>query len=394
MATRSALRATTAIMVSAVVATTALVAPAAAAGTEPPVVVAGHHRTQEAMDATVEQGVPGVLGQVVDRRGTWNGTSGVGDIRTHRPRGADDTFRVGSITKTFVATVVLQLEAEGALDLDDTVEHWLPGVVRGNGHDGRKVTLRQLLNHTSGIAEMFGDPAARARITGKGFLKHRYDDFTPQEAIDAAMRQRPTFEPGTGWSYSNTNYVLAGLVIEKVTGHPYGTEVERRVLRPLGLRDTVVPGTDPRMPDPHGRAYSKLLVENPGPRLYDVTELNPSIAYSAGEMISTAGDLNRFYRALLRGELLPQRQQKELLTTVPVGDEAPGARYGLGLETVKLSCGVQVWGHGGGIHGSSSEAVTTRDGSHAASFNVNADWVGSGLPLVEAEFCPSDSAGR
>lgn len=347
----------------------------------------GHAGTKAAMEAQVAKGVPGMIGQVSEGRRVWRATVGVGNLDTGAPRGAGDAFRVGSITKTFVATVLLQLEAEGRLDLDDTVEEWLPGVVRGHGHDGSRVTLRQLLNHTSGIREVFEEKAFHAKVTGPGFLKHRYDTWTPRQLVRLAMKGKPTFEPGTSWSYSNTNYVLAGMVIEKATGKPYGKEVERRVLKPLGLRHTVVPGTDPRMPGPHGIAYSKLLVEKPGPEVYDATELNPSLAGPAGEMISTAGDLNRFYAAVLRGKLFPQRQLKEMLTTVPVGREAPDFRYGLGLMTQKLSCGVRLYGHGGGIHGSTSEAVSTRDGRHTAAFNSNADWTGDSEPVVEAEFC-------
>ncbi|POX38377.1 peptidase [Streptomyces sp. Ru73] len=347
----------------------------------------GHRGTRAAMDAQVAKGVPGVIGRVTEDGKVWKASSGVGNTGTGQPRGADDAFRVGSITKTFVATVLLQLEAEHRLSLDDTVEHWLPGVVRGHGHDGRRVTLRQLLNHTSGIRDVFEAEEFRDKVTGPGFLKHRYDTWTPRQLVRLAMKGAPAFEPGTSWSYSNTNYVLAGMVIEKATGKPYGKEVERRVLKPLGLRHTVVPGTDPRMPGPHGIAYSKLLAEKPGPEVYDATELNPSLASSAGEMISTAGDLNRFYRALLRGELFPHRQLKEMLTTVPAGEVGPGIRYGLGLMTQKLSCGVRLYGHGGGIHGSSSEAVSTRDGRHTAAFNLNADWTGDSVDMVEAEFC-------
>ncbi|MFC6061836.1 serine hydrolase domain-containing protein [Streptomyces ochraceiscleroticus] len=371
-------------LAAALAGTALLTAPAAtAAGPGPD----GHAGTKAAMEAQVAKGVPGMIGQVTEGRRVWRATAGVGNLDTGEPRGAGDAFRVGSITKTFVATVLLQLEAEGRLDLDDTVEEWLPGVVQGHGHDGSRITLRQLLNHTSGIREIFEEKEFRDKVTGPGFLKHRDDTWTPRQLVRLAMNGKPTFEPGTSWSYSNTNYLLAGMVIEKATGKPYATEVRRRVLNPLGLRHTVVPGTDHRIPGPHGIAYSKLLVEKPGTEVYDATELNPSLAGPAGEMISTAGDLNRFYAAVLRGKLFPQRQLKEMLTTVPVGAEAPGIRYGLGLMTQKLSCGVRLYGHGGGIHGSSSEAVSTRDGRHTAAFNSNADWTGDSEPVVEAEFC-------
>jgi D-alanyl-D-alanine carboxypeptidase len=175
------------------------------------------------------------------------------------------------------------------------------------------------------------------------------------------------------------------MVIEQVTGRPYGDEIRDRIIEPLHLNATSVPGTRVTMPRPGSRAYGKLAEEATGPT-YDVTELNPSLASSAGEMISDSADLGRFYRALLGGHLLPPRQLKEMKTTVRAGDH-PGARYGLGLIDRELSCGAHVWGHGGGIHGSTSEAVTTPDARHSLAFNFNGDWSGDSDAVIEAEFC-------
>ncbi|MGW0738243.1 serine hydrolase domain-containing protein [Streptomyces sp. NPDC002851] len=348
----------------------------------------GHQATQEAMDAAVKDGVPGVAGQARDEHGTWKGTSGIGNLESGAPRSAHDRFRVGSITKTFVATVLLQLQAEDRIDLDDTVETWLPGVVRGNGHDGSRITVRQLLNHTSGIYSYTDDPELQEEFFGKEFLENRYDTYRPEQLVEVAMAHKPVFAPGTGWSYSNTNYTLAGMIVERVTGHAYGEEIERRVIQPLGLHATSVPGTDPSVPRPSSRAYSKLsLKPEPDGKTYDVTELNPSAAGAAGEMISDAGDLNRFYSALLRGKLLPPEQLKEMKTAVPIGDDAPNASYGLGLMKSELPCGGTVWGHGGGIHGSSSMAVTSTDGDHSLAVNFNGDWAGGSEAIVEAEYC-------
>ncbi|MBQ0829230.1 serine hydrolase domain-containing protein [Streptomyces tagetis] len=372
---RAALVTATAALLSAALAVPAVAAPRP--GT-------GHDATRRALHATVADGVPGVTATARDAHGTWSATAGVGDLSTGRPRSADDHYRVGSIAKTFVATVVLQLEAEGRLSLDDTVDRWLPGLVRGNGHDGTRITLRQLLNHTSGIANYTADEEfGRRYFTADGFFAHRFDTMPPRQAVAIALRHRPDFAPGTSWNYSNTNYVLAGLVIEKATGRPYGEEVRRRVVQPLGLGSTSVPGTRADLPRPSSRAYSKLAETTSGPT-YDVTRINPSIAYAAGEMISGSDDLTRFYTALLRGRLLPPRQLAEMTTTVPMDDRT---EYGLGLMKTRLSCGVTVWGHGGGIHGSTSEAVTTRDGRHALAFNFNGDWSGDVEAVVEAEFC-------
>ncbi|NJQ03872.1 serine hydrolase domain-containing protein [Streptomyces zingiberis] len=380
-------RALTALVAAAVLAGGALSAPAALAADRGAVRAGdrGHPATQQALDAQVAAGLPGALGQAVDRHGVWNGSAGVADLRTERPRLPQDRFRVGSITKTFVATVLLQLEEEKKLDLDDNVETWLPGVVRGHGHDGRKITVRQLLNHTSGVFNYTQDPGFAEKVFGPGFPEHRYDSWTQEQLVAVAMEHAPDFAPGTDWNYSNTNYVLAGLVIERVTGERYGKEIERRILRPLGLRATSLPGTDPRMPGPHGRAYSTFGAD-PETEIHDVTEINPSVAGAAGEMVSTTGDLNRFYRALLRGQVLPRRQLTAMLTTVETGQEGT-ERYGLGIAPQTTSCGVTVWGHGGGIHGSSSLATVTRSGDHAAAFNVNGDWAGDSRILLEAEYC-------
>ncbi|MES5821078.1 serine hydrolase domain-containing protein [Streptomyces sp. RG80] len=345
-----------------------------------------HDATRQALQAAVKDGVPGVTATAKDKHGTWSATPGVGDLRTGQPRSAHDRYRVGSITKTFVSTVLLQLEAEGRLSLDDKVAKWLPGLVTGNGHDGRRITLRQLLNHTSGIFNYTADEEfGRTYFLKDGFLEHRYDTKAPAELVAVAMTHKPDFAPGTSWNYSNTNYVLAGLVIEKVTGRPYGEEVGRRILKPLGMTATSVPGTRVTLPRPSSRAYSKLAETATGPT-YDVTKLNPSLAYAAGEMISDSPDLNRFYSALLKGRLLPPEQLKEMKNTV-TAEEYPNAGYGLGLIDRKLSCGVHVWGHDGGIHGSNSVAVTTADGRHSLAFNFNGDWSGDSEAVIEAEFC-------
>ncbi|MFV0135984.1 serine hydrolase domain-containing protein [Streptomyces sp. HMX87] len=343
-----------------------------------------HQATRKAMRDAVRAGVPGVTATARDARGTWAATAGVGDLRSGEPRSAYDRYRVGSITKTFVATVLLQLEAEGRLSLDDTVDEWLPGVVEGNGHDGTRITLRQLLNHTSGIYSYTADEDfGRRHFLKEGFFEHRYDTVPARDLVAIAMGHEPDFAPGTSWNYSNTNYVLAGMVIEKATGRGYGAEIRRRIIEPLHLRATSLPGTRVTVPQPSSRAYSKLAGTATG-RTYDVTRLNPSIAGAAGEMVSDSADLNRFYSALLRGKLLPAAQLAQMTDTV---DVAKGLGYGLGLMRTELSCGVNVWGHGGGIHGSVSEAVTTKDGRHTLALNFNGDWSGDGGAVIEAEFC-------
>ncbi|MFE7414704.1 serine hydrolase domain-containing protein [Streptomyces laurentii] len=383
------LRTAVAAALAAGLATTALAVPAMAAMAAPTAqsapaarpAPAAHAATQQALDKAVAEGVPGALAAARDGKGRWSGAAG--------ERGADDRFRVGSITKTFTATVLLQLQAEGRLDLDDTVEKWLPGVVRGHGNDGRKVTVRRLLNHTSGIYSYTNDPAFQTMVFGPEFMENRYDTWTNEQLVGVAMSHRPDFAPGTSWTYSNTNFVLAGMIIEKVTGRSYEEEVGRRIIKPLGLRATRAPGTDPRMPRPHSGAYSKLARTTDGPT-YEVGELNPSIAGAAGEIVSDAGDLQTFVRALLTGRLLPSAALKEMKDTVAT-DMGPEVRYGLGIIRQELSCGTVVWGHSGGIHGSTSEARVTEDGRHSLAANFNADWTGDIGAPVEAEFCGTNA---
>ncbi|MGZ0205825.1 serine hydrolase domain-containing protein [Streptomyces sp. RM1] len=344
-----------------------------------------HSATRRAVEAAVAAGVPGVTVTVRDPHGTWSATAGTGDLRTGEPRSPRDRYRIGSMTKTFVATVLLQLEAEGRLSLDDTVDKWLPGLVRGHGNDGRRITLRSLLDHTSGLPNYTQDEEFRAaHLTEDGFRRHRYDTLTPNELVAIALRHAPDFAPGTSWHYSNTNYVVAGMIIEKVTGHSYATEITRRVIEPLGLRATSLPGTEVTLPRPGGRAYSTF--GDPAGPVYDVTDLDPSLAGSSGEVISDSADLDRFYGALLGGRLLPARQLAEMRTTVAI-DGAPDVRYGLGLMDRRLSCGVHVWTHTGDILGSTSVAAATADGRHVLALNFNSDWAGDPDAVVEAEFC-------
>lgn len=372
---------TTLVAATAVALTAALAGPAFAAPAG-----GGHDATRRAVEATVKDGVPGVTATAWTKHGVWSATAGVGDIETGQPRSVHDRYRLGSVTKTFTATVLLQLEAEGRLSLDDTVEKWLPGLVRGHGHDGRKITLRQLLNHTSGIYNYtLDEDFGRTFFSKDGFLQHRYDTRTPEELLAIAMSHEPDFAPGADWEYSNTNYTLAGLVIERATGHSYAEEVHARIIAPLGLTGTSVPGTRATVPQPSSRAYSKLADTTTGPT-YDVTEVNPSIAYAGGEMISSSKDLNRFVTALLRGDLLPPEQLREMKTTVRDTD-FPNAAYGLGLMDRELSCGVHVWGHGGDFFGAKAEAVTTEDGRHSLAFSFNGDWSGDSDAIIEAEFC-------
>ncbi|WP_330260976.1 serine hydrolase domain-containing protein [Streptomyces sp. NBC_00539] len=316
---------------------------------------------QQGLDGLVrEGGVPGALASVSDGEGrTRTYTAGVGDLASGAAVPRDGQVRIGSNTKVFTAVVVLQLVGEGRLGLDDTVEEYLPGVVRGDGFDGRTVTVRQLLQHTSGI------PDYEAEVE-EAITQGRY--MEPRELLEIAFKHGATSRDGKTFHYSNTNYVLAGLIVEKVARRPLAEEIGRRVVQRLGLRHTYFPAPrDRTIREAHPRAYHQ---EGAGGRLRDVTEIDPSAAWAAGQMVSTNSDMNRFFTALLEGWLLRAAQQEAMLTTVPIGDS--GAGYGLGLMRRPLSCGGVYWGHGGDITGFETRGGVTSEG-RAVSIAVTTD---------------------
>ncbi|NDU75180.1 serine hydrolase [Actinomadura sp. DSM 109109] len=307
---------------------------------------------------------PGALARVHDRHDRVTATGGVADIRTNAPVNPRSRFRIGSVTKPFVATVVLQLAGEGRVELDAPVERYLPGVVRGADNDGREITVRQLLQHTSGLPDVL-DHLSPLEVLDDP-LRHR----EARELVDIALPHPREFEPGKGWGYSSTNYILAGMVVESVTGRPYGAEIRRRVIRPLGLHDTFVPTDSPGIPGPNPRGYVRPRAE-----LVDITRLNPTVAGAGGGMISSASDLNRFLASLLRGRLLKPAQLREMLTTRPTG-RTSGSRYGLGLEWTPVrnssTCGDGYWGHGGDMLGFSVRTgATTRGRQATVMVNLN-----------------------
>ncbi|GAA1717487.1 serine hydrolase domain-containing protein [Streptomyces yatensis] len=305
---------------------------------------------------TTVDGAPGALVEVRNRRGAgWVLTSGVADVKSHAPVRRDSRFRIGSMTKPFVATVVLQLVGERRVVLDAPVERYLPGVVRGHGNDGRRITVRQLLQHSSGV------PDYLAYLTPREILEDPLAHHDIRDLVNIALAHPPTFEPGTGWHYSNTGYLLAGMLIEKVTGHTYGEEIHRRIIAPLGLRETYVPGDAPSIPGPHPRGYARPGEDAP---LLDVTAMNPTVAGPSGSMISSGTDLNRFLAALVGGRLLRPAQLRQMMNTRPTGNP-DGRAYGLGLESRPLPCGGLSWGHTGDALGYETMGGATVEGQQA-----------------------------
>ncbi|MEV0660510.1 serine hydrolase domain-containing protein [Actinomadura luteofluorescens] len=315
---------------------------------------------------TTVDGGPGALLHLRDQRGSTVLTSGVADVNSQAPVPRDSRFRIGSMTKPFVAAVVLQLVGEHRVSLDAPVDRYLPGVVPGNGEYRRKITIRRLLQHTSGV------PDYLAYLNPQEILKDPLAHHDTRDLVNLALAHPPVFAPGTGWSYSNTNYLLAGMLIEKVTGRTWGEEVRRRIITPLGLRETSAPQDASAIPGPHPRGYVRPGRDAP---LVDLTAFNPSVAGPAGGMISSGADVDRFLGALVGGRLLRPAQLREMMRTRPTG-AADGRAYGLGLESRPLPCGGLYWGHGGDVFGYETASGATVDGGQATVM-VNLDPGGS-----------------
>jgi D-alanyl-D-alanine carboxypeptidase len=337
---------------------------------------------QRDLDAITATGVPGVLAEVRTGDRQLRGTSGVANLDSRKPVNASGFFRIGSNTKTFVSVVVLQLVAEHRLSLDDTVGHWLPGVVHGNGNNGNKITVRELLQHTSGLHNYTDD--LQAQITSpEAYRKLEFHQFSRQDLLDIALAHQPDSAPGAAWNYSNTNYILLGMIIEKVTHDSWEDQVTRRIIVPLGLHHTYAPGTSTRLPQPHATGY---LIFDKNTRV-DTTAENMSWADSAGALISTAADLTRFWSAIGHGTLLAPEQMREMRRTVPAngGDSAsvPGSRYGLGIFFIPLSCGGGYWSHEGDVPGYNTIGAVSSDSRTTVVLSVNSN---IDDPVLAAEY--------
>ncbi|GAU70298.1 D-stereospecific peptide hydrolase precursor [Streptomyces sp. NBRC 110611] len=335
---------------------TAMATVVALAGTAPAQAASAgdHAATQKALNSFQAQTGPGAAVYAGDRTGSWHLGAGTGTVNTHQPIQPTQHFRAGSQTKTFTAAVVLQLAEEQKVSLDAPIGRYLPGVVDGNGYDGNKITVRQLLQHTSGIPTN-RRPQAKPGPDGS---------YTLAEVVRDGLRLAPASAPGAAWHYSNTNFEILGMLIERITGMPVGEALTRRIIEPLGLKQTTFPKPGDRsLPAPYVHGYK-------GGRLGPVflwvdasSDLEPSVFSSAGAMISTLQDLTAFDQALLSGKIVSPESLALMRTTVPVG-ERDG--YGLGLSSHTLPCGGTAWGHSGSVPGYVSMTLVTPDGRHAS----------------------------
>ncbi|MGW3960688.1 serine hydrolase domain-containing protein [Amycolatopsis sp. NPDC005003] len=356
------------------------------------------------MQQDIDAGAPGVVVRVDDGSGKPISIARqAGWTRRDHKLSADDQFRMGSNTKTMVGVLVLQLVAEHRLSLDDSVEKWLPGLVP----DGRNITLRMLLNHTSGLFDYIKDPGALAHVIGAD-----PSPVTPTQLLAVAAQYPPVFTPGARYEYSNTNYIALGLVLEKASGRKFATLLQRRIIEPLGLRDTYLPGNgESRDGDELADAYepdaehlAPLLPPGApagtsfaGPARGDhvlVTSISPGWAWAAGAIVSTPADEQKFLRALASGKLLRPAQLAEMKkAVVETPDDPNSARYGLGIEEYHSPCG-PVWGHTGGVAGYSSQNYTDPTGTRSVSvvtttlFALHAPELGAAdQKVVDAAVC-------
>jgi D-alanyl-D-alanine carboxypeptidase len=290
----------------------------AAAG-EPAFPVATRTALEDALTKTMAaNSIPGVVvGIWIPGEGTWITTRGVSDLVTKTPMRADDHFRIGSNTKTFTVTALLQLADEKKLGLDDPVSRYLDFVP-----NGENITLRMLANMTSGLVSYTEDDAWVKEI-----FSHPERVWTPRELVDVGFKHPPHFVPGKGWNYSNTNAVLLGMIVEKVTGKKIQEVFGERIFTPLRLRHTVWPTTG-EMPRPYSHGYTEQTLDG---KRADATDRNPSWAFSAGQLISTLADLKIWAKALATGTLLSPEMQRERLTWVTLPPNTPTRHYGLGI---------------------------------------------------------------
>ena len=359
----------TATLVAATLGAALIATPASAATTLPPLNPAA---LRAAIADLPNDEASGALVQVRGSAGEWTGTSGIGNVRTGQGVPADGRFRIGSMTKTFTATAALQLVAAHRLDLNRTVQSYVPDLLPASYPP---ITVGQLMDFTAGIPGILIDHKDPA-----WFLPHRFDTWTPRQLVDLATGGAPMeFAPGTMQHYGNIDYLVLGVVIEEVIGRPYGDAIRDGIIRPLHLNATVVPGRDPRIHGPHAHGYEAVTPDH----WVDVTDANPTFQWAAAEMISNAPDLDRFLVALVSGRLLPPAQTAELfrIPDVPTYETGAPATYGRGLEKLVVN-GQLFWGKSGDRPGYNNGMGTTVDLSRRLVYSVNTLHMGGQMPAV------------
>ena len=340
-------------------------------------------KVRDQLEAVIASGVPGAVVLARGPRARVEEAVGVANVQTGEALTVDHRFRIGSVTKIFVAALVLRLVEDGLLDLDDDAAPIAEGI-----------TIRQLLNHTSGLTDFIGDPVAF-------FEPYRLDrahrwELGPREELALVMEKPRVFAPGEGWEYRGSNYIVLRVIVEDATRLPLRDALRERVFEPLGLNRTAMvdgplcedcahgylPGDNPLLPDPDG------------PEPVDVTEIDVPFHRAGGGIVSTAGDMAQMLRVLLSGEFLPDRLRTEMLDAVD-SDWNETDRYGLGIGEMtalmrrqRSSCG-PAWGHIGFAIGYTTFALSSEDGKRQVVLCANGTHT-----TEESEQAFWDAAGR
>ncbi|WP_243772446.1 serine hydrolase domain-containing protein [Actinomadura barringtoniae] len=300
--------------------------------------------------------------------------------------GADTHFRMGSQTKMFTASIVLQLADEGKVDLDAPIERYLPGVVHGKDLDPNAITVRQLLQHRSGIKDNLGFVNGDYFQTAKLLLNPVWQIVPPteQQMVDEGTEYGKQFDPGTQGVYSNTNFTILGMLAEKLTGSDMSTLIKTRIIDRVGMPATFFPKPGQKdLPEPYARGYLSVK----GAPFADVSNFEPAVWGSAAALVSTGRDMTKFINALVGGQVVSQARLAEMQHTLPV--TAGVGDYGLGLVKFKTACGI-AWGHTGSVAGYSTETVG--DGERSLSVGINntpviADQTDAMQKMVDKALC-------
>ena len=328
-----------------------------------------------AIDRVHRAGMPGVFAEVRDGDHVWRGAAGIADVSTGRPVTADMRHRVGSITKTFTAAAVLQQVESGQIGLDTPIGDYLPRLVPGER--GAAITVRMLMNHTSGLAEYlpYAYPSLKAfpslaKTTPESLEDNRFTRFDPTELIEMGVAAPAAGTPGgIPGVYSNTNYLLLCELLERVTGTRAEKCITQNVIERAGLRDTELP-VGPHISGPHSQMYEAWFGMIDPPRdysVYDMSWVGPSAS-----LISTVADLNRFYGLLLAGGIISKSSLAQMQQTVPViSFEGKRIEYGLGLHKMDIPGHGTFWGHDGTVWGAGAISMTRADGQRQMSIAVN-----------------------
>ncbi|MDA2809035.1 serine hydrolase [Nocardiopsis sp. RSe5-2] len=328
---------------------------------------------KKAMEEIVETGFLGVSLRVRDRRGEWVGSVGRAELDGTDAPPVDGYTRIGSTTKTFAAALVLRTVAEGRIGLDTRAADHLPGFDLDE-----RITVRMLLQHTSGVFNFTGeydeDGTLLPGITTpygtstEEWLESQRESTRPEELVRLALSKPTMFEPGEKWGYANTNYVLARLLVENVTGRSFPEEMQRQILGPLGLTRTILPEDSPEIPAPHAHGYFRYEKDGEQ-KTVDITRQNPSWLSTGGDMISSTEDLAVFITALVGGHIVPPELLEEMYTPVSTG--IPSMDYGLGVFVQKTEGGATIINHNGGVPGYAAMMSASPDGDTVMTAAVN-----------------------